>query len=69
VFSGIVGDTLRALNVPPDMPVKQLVVSDDPAKVVKDETAAAPKGRAAGFAPARPITVSAATHAHPGVVR
>ncbi|POR46543.1 peptidoglycan synthetase FtsI [Paraburkholderia eburnea] len=29
VFSGIVGDTLRSLNVPPDMPVKQLVVSDD----------------------------------------
>jgi cell division protein FtsI (penicillin-binding protein 3) len=28
VFSGIVGDTLRSLNVPPDMPVKQLVVED-----------------------------------------
>ncbi|GLU30869.1 penicillin-binding protein 2 [Trinickia caryophylli] len=32
VFSSIVGDTLRTLNVPPDMPVKQLVVSDDTAK-------------------------------------
>ncbi|MEX3556173.1 MAG: penicillin-binding protein 2, partial [Burkholderia gladioli] len=31
VFSAIVGDTLRALNVPPNMPVKQLVVSDDTA--------------------------------------
>ena len=31
VFSAIVGDTLRSLNVPPDMPVKQMVVSDDSA--------------------------------------
>jgi cell division protein FtsI (penicillin-binding protein 3) len=28
VFSGIVGDTLRALNIPPNMPVKPMVVSD-----------------------------------------
>src|SRR6201997_3140641 len=27
VFSAIAGDTLRSLNVPPDMPVKQMVVS------------------------------------------
>ena len=31
VFSAIAGDTLRSLNVPPDMPVKQMVVTDDPA--------------------------------------
>jgi cell division protein FtsI (penicillin-binding protein 3) len=39
VFSAIVGDTLRSLNVPPDSPVKPLVVSDDgethPPKVVR----------------------------------
>ena len=29
VFSAIAGDTMRALNVPPNMPIKQLVVSDD----------------------------------------
>jgi cell division protein FtsI (penicillin-binding protein 3) len=29
VFSAIAGDTLRSLNVPPDMPIKQMVVSDD----------------------------------------
>ncbi|HEV3105983.1 MAG TPA: penicillin-binding protein 2, partial [Trinickia sp.] len=34
VFAGIVGDTMHTLNVPPDMPVKQLVVSDDTAKAV-----------------------------------
>ncbi|MGN6084275.1 peptidoglycan D,D-transpeptidase FtsI family protein [Trinickia sp.] len=60
VFSGIVGDTLRALNVPPDMPVKQLVVSDDSVKAA---------GKGAPFAPARAMTVSADAHAHPGVVR
>ena len=60
VFSGIVGDTLRALNVPPDMPVKQLVVSDDSVKAA---------GKGAPFAPARAMTVSADVHAHPGVVR
>ncbi|UDG82230.1 peptidoglycan D,D-transpeptidase FtsI family protein [Candidatus Vallotia cooleyia] len=29
IFSAIAGDTLRSLNVPPDVPVKQLVVSED----------------------------------------
>lgn len=55
VFSGIVGDTLRTLNVPPDMPVKQLVVSDDSAQ------AAAPATSASGAAAApvkRATTVS-----------
>ncbi|MGN6651662.1 peptidoglycan D,D-transpeptidase FtsI family protein [Trinickia sp.] len=64
VFSGIVGDTLRALNVPPDMPVKQLVVSDDSVKA-----AGTGAGNAAAFATARTMTVSANAHAHPGVVR
>lgn len=40
VFSAIVGDTLRSLNVPPDMPVKQLVVHDDLKPIV---TASAPQ--------------------------
>ncbi|MEA3118902.1 MAG: hypothetical protein QOI13_2172 [Paraburkholderia sp.] len=56
VFAAIVGDTLRTLNVPPNMPVKQLVVSDDSAK---------------GTAPTsvRPIAVSADPRDRPGVVR
>jgi cell division protein FtsI (penicillin-binding protein 3) len=50
VFSGIVGDTLRALNVPPDMPVKQLVVSADSAPTAQAAAASAvrvPKSAAA----------------------
>jgi len=63
VFSAVVGDTLRSLNVPPDMPVKQLVVSDDAAKSAPSDSskAAAPSGRT--------MTVSADTRAHPGVIR
>jgi cell division protein FtsI (penicillin-binding protein 3) len=63
VFSAVVGDTLRSLNVPPDMPVKQLVVSDDPAKSAPSDPtkAAAPS--------ARTMTVSADTRVHPGVIR
>lgn len=64
VFSAIVGDTLRTLNVPPDMPIKQLVVSEDPAKA-----AGAASDKAAALAPARSMAVLAAAHAHPGVVR
>ncbi|RKP51203.1 peptidoglycan D,D-transpeptidase FtsI family protein [Trinickia fusca] len=56
VFSAIVGDTLRSLNVPPDMPVKQLVVSDDTAKT------AAPSSE-------KTMTVSADARNHPGVIR
>ncbi|HWX12461.1 MAG TPA: penicillin-binding protein 2, partial [Trinickia sp.] len=56
VFAAIVGDTLRTLNVPPDMPVKQLVVSDDSAKSAAQMTA-------------RPIAVSADPRNRPGVVR
>ncbi|PMS30489.1 peptidoglycan synthetase FtsI [Trinickia symbiotica] len=58
VFASIVGDTLRTLNVPPDMPVKQLVVSDDTAKTA---TMAAAGGR--------PLAVSANPRNNPGVVR
>ena len=56
VFSAIAGDTLRSLNVPPDMPVKQLVVSDDtasaaPAAPVK-AASAAPQAKAKAAAAA-----------------
>ncbi|AJK44980.1 peptidoglycan D,D-transpeptidase FtsI family protein [Burkholderia plantarii] len=65
VFSTIVGDTLRALNVPPNMPVKQLVVSDDagPAQALP---AAAQK---LATMPAGRMTVSSTAHNRPGVVR
>jgi cell division protein FtsI (penicillin-binding protein 3) len=58
VFASIVGDTLRTLNVPPDMPVKQLVVSDDTAKTA-----------AMAAAVGRPLAVSADSRNDPGVVR
>ncbi|WDD96249.1 penicillin-binding protein 2 [Burkholderia sp. FERM BP-3421] len=60
VFSAIAGDTLRALNVPPNMPVKQLVVSDDTASA---------KPVAATAAAVKHMTVSSSTHHPPGVVR
>jgi cell division protein FtsI (penicillin-binding protein 3) len=56
VFSSIVGDTLRTLNVPPDMPVKQLVVSAD-----AEQTAPSATGR--------PIAVADDPRNRPGVVR
>ena len=56
VFASIVGDTLRTLNVPPDMPVKQLVVSDDVTK-----TPAAVQERK--------VAVSSDPRSRPGVVR
>ncbi|KVE39710.1 peptidoglycan D,D-transpeptidase FtsI family protein [Burkholderia sp. TSV86] len=65
VFSAIAGDTLRALNVPPNMPVKQLVVSGEAAS---GANAAAPY-KLSATAPAKRITVSSTTHNHPGVVR
>ncbi|KVE27883.1 cell division protein [Burkholderia singularis] len=65
VFSAIAGDTLRALNVPPNMPVKQLVVSGDAASGANP---AAPHKLSAA-AQAKRITVSSTTHNHPGVVR
>ncbi|CAB3783027.1 putative peptidoglycan D,D-transpeptidase PenA [Paraburkholderia ultramafica] len=67
VFSGIVGDTLRSLNVPPDMPVKQMVVSDDSAPPAPSTPAAARKlSTSAG---AKKMTISASAKSHPGVVR
>ncbi|WP_179404930.1 peptidoglycan D,D-transpeptidase FtsI family protein [Burkholderia guangdongensis] len=76
VFSAIAGDTLRALNVPPNMPVKQLVVSGDdpsaapPAKAasVPQRPAGGPQKLAAG-AGAKHMIVSSTTRNSPGVVR
>jgi cell division protein FtsI (penicillin-binding protein 3) len=81
VFSAIAGDTLRSLNVPPDMPVKQLVVSDDtasaaPAAPVK-AASAAPQAKAASAAAkqlatdgtANRMIVSDNAKNRPGVVR
>ncbi|WP_028228637.1 peptidoglycan D,D-transpeptidase FtsI family protein [Paraburkholderia ferrariae] len=77
VFSAIVGDTLRTLNVPPDMPVKQLVVSDDSAQAAASSgasgAAAAPlKHASASSKPAvaaRRMTVADNANNRPGVVR
>jgi len=80
VFSGIAGDTLRTLNVPPDMPVKQLVVSDDSAKAATPgapasgaAAAAAPLKRTAATpkaaAGARQLAVADNIKNRPGVVR
>ncbi|WP_321920394.1 peptidoglycan D,D-transpeptidase FtsI family protein [Paraburkholderia tropica] len=77
VFSGIVGDTLRSLNVPPDMPVKQLVVSDDSASAPAATNApAGPTKRVASAAPvlktpvgAHHMTVADNAKNRPGVVR
>ena len=64
VFAGIVGDTLRSLNVPPDMPVKQLVVSDDQATAAGAAIQKVPSSSSA-----RTLAVSADARAHPGVIR
>ncbi|SEB24461.1 peptidoglycan D,D-transpeptidase FtsI family protein [Paraburkholderia sartisoli] len=70
VFSSIVGDTLRTLNVPPDMPVKQMVVSDDTAPPV---TPAAPsavaKKLATGGGGAKKLTIADTAKTRPGVLR
>ncbi|GAB2907040.1 penicillin-binding protein 2 [Paraburkholderia jirisanensis] len=83
VFSSIVGDTLRSLNVPPDMPVKQMVVSDEingaavasaasgPA-ATKGASPAGPKKFAAKLSTAvtaKKLTISSNSKTHPGVVR
>ncbi|WP_186101993.1 peptidoglycan D,D-transpeptidase FtsI family protein [Burkholderia gladioli] len=67
VFSAIVGDTLRALNVPPNMPVKQLVVSDDTALAPGAPKSAGAQKLAA--LPASHLSVSSSAHNRPGVVR
>jgi len=67
VFSGIVGDTLRALNVPPDMPVKQMVVTDD-SNAAAQPAAQQPANRN-NVNTAKKVAVSSNTKTHPGVVR
>ncbi|HTI16059.1 MAG TPA: penicillin-binding protein 2 [Trinickia sp.] len=57
VFSSIVGDTLRTLNVPPNMPVKQIVVAGD-----------APP-RNSGSDSASSVAVAAGPHSQAGAVR
>ena len=70
VFSAIVGDTLRTLNVPPDMPVKQMVVSDDsaPPATPAAPPAAAAKKLATGDH-AKKLTIADNAKNRPGVVR
>ncbi|SAL79677.1 peptidoglycan glycosyltransferase [Caballeronia peredens] len=67
VFSGIVGDTLRALNVPPDMPVKQMVVTDDSNSAT--QPAAQQPANMNNANTAKKVAVSSNTKTHPGVVR
>ncbi|BAN24177.1 peptidoglycan D,D-transpeptidase FtsI family protein [Caballeronia insecticola] len=67
VFSGIVGDTLRALNVPPDMPVKQMVVTDDSNSTT--QPAAQQPANTNNANTAKKVAVSSNTKTHPGVVR
>jgi cell division protein FtsI (penicillin-binding protein 3) len=62
VFSAIAGDTLRALNVPPDMPVKQMVVNDESGAASQPVAATAPQN-------AKKLAVSSSNKTHPGVVR
>ncbi|KMZ11129.1 Cell division protein FtsI [Peptidoglycan synthetase] [Candidatus Burkholderia humilis] len=70
VFSGIVGDTLRALNVPPDMPVKQMVVNDESNSATQATQAAQQPANATHNAnTAKKVAVSSNTKTHPGVVR
>ena len=66
VFSAIAGDTLRALNVPPDMPFKQMVVNDESGAASQPATAAPPQN-AQGTA--KKLAVSSKNKTHPGVVR
>jgi len=67
VFSGIVGDTLRALNVPPDMPVKQMVVTDDSNSTA--QPAAQQPANLNNANAAKKVAVSSNMKTHPGVVR
>jgi cell division protein FtsI (penicillin-binding protein 3) len=67
VFSSIAGDTLRSLNVPPDMAVKQMVVSDDPASATPATTIGKPNATSSN--PPKKLAVSASSKNHPGVVR
>ena len=75
VFSSIVGDTLRSLNVPPDQPVKQMVVSDEtnPAKPAAASQPAANGANGAKklstHAAPKKLQISDSTKNRPGVVR
>jgi cell division protein FtsI (penicillin-binding protein 3) len=64
VFSAIAGDTFRALNLPPDMPVKQMVVNDESQAASQPAAATAPGQNAA-----KKLAVSSTNKSHPGVVR
>ncbi|WP_153099315.1 peptidoglycan D,D-transpeptidase FtsI family protein [Paraburkholderia hayleyella] len=67
VFSAIVGGTLRALNVPPDMPVKQLVVSDGAVSGTTVASAHTLQRMAPGGV--NPIRVASNSKNSPGLVR
>jgi cell division protein FtsI (penicillin-binding protein 3) len=64
VFSAIAGDTFRVLNLPPDMPVKQMVVNDESQAASQPAAATAPAQNAA-----KKLAVSSNNKSHPGVVR
>jgi cell division protein FtsI (penicillin-binding protein 3) len=71
VFSAIAGDTLRSLNIPPDMPVKQMVVSDDSAPVAPAAPTLPPASakKLATSGGAKKMTIASNAKNHPGVVR
>jgi cell division protein FtsI (penicillin-binding protein 3) len=71
VFSAIAGDTLRSLNIPPDMPVKQMVVSDDSAPVAPATPTLPPASakKLATSGGAKKMTIASNAKNHPGVVR
>jgi cell division protein FtsI (penicillin-binding protein 3) len=71
VFSAIAGDTLRSLNIPPDMPVKQMVVSDDSVPLAPAAPTLPPAAakKLATNVGARKMNISANGKSHPGVVR
>jgi cell division protein FtsI (penicillin-binding protein 3) len=75
VFSAIAGDTLRSLNIPPDMAVKQMVVSDDPASgtpatdIKKPNATNANTNTSTSVNAPKKLKVSTNPKNHPGVVR
>jgi cell division protein FtsI (penicillin-binding protein 3) len=69
VFSAIAGDTLRSLNIPPDMAVKQMVVSDDPASSTPATDIKKPNATNTNTNPPKKLKVSTNPKNHPGVVR
>jgi len=69
VFSAIAGDTLRSLNIPPDMAVKQMVVSDDPASGTPATDIKKAERDECEPNPPKKLKVSTNPKNHPGVVR